>query len=111
MSYRHRVRIEARTQSRSSTGALIEAWLPLVDRVPADIEALSGRELFAAMEKHPEVTTAIRIRWMPTEVRPDMRIVHDDDGGRVYQIVAVLPDSTLRHDIRLICSTGVNQGE
>lgn len=89
---------------------MIETWVPIAENVPAEIKPLTGRELFASMEKRPEVTTDIRIRWMPITVRADMRIVHDDDGGRIYQIAAVLPDSTLRHEIRLICSTGVNQG-
>lgn len=110
MSYRHRVRIEQRTKERASSGAMVEAWVPVQDNVPAMIEAVTGRELIAAAEKMAEATTWIRIRWLPIAIDPTMRVVNDYDGGRVYQIVAVLPDDTQRKTIRMLCSTGLNDG-
>lgn len=110
MNLRHRIRIERKTAERSSSGAMTEVWSTFADNVPAEIKPMSARELLAAQAIRPEVTTWITIRWMQG-IEPSMRVVHDDDGGRVYQIDGVLPDPTLRREIRLMCSTGVNEGQ
>lgn len=109
MNPRHRIRIERKVTERSSSGAMVDSWVTFAEKVPADIKGLSGRELMAGQAIRPEITTSILIRWMQG-IEPSMRVVHPDDGDRVYQIDATIPDPTLRREIRLLCSSGVNQG-
>lgn len=110
MNLRHRVRFETKVTERSSSGGMVDSWVPFADDVPAEIRAPSGRELIAAAQQQAQVDTWITIRWMPG-IEPTMRVVNDHDGGRVYQILAVLPDDTQRHRIKLMCSTGTNEGQ
>lgn len=105
---RHRVDIEEFTESQDSeTGAIVQDWASiLTGPEPAEIVPLSGREFVAAQSTQAGVTTRITIRWR-TDVKPAMRVVHE---GAFYNIRAVLPDSTLRRHITLMCETGVNLG-
>lgn len=102
---RHRVTIEQRTQTRDEFGGVVESW-ETVAIVPAEVWPLSGREFVAAQAEQAGVTTRITIRYQ-AGIEPAMRITHD---GRTYNIKAVLPDSTLRRHITLMCESGVNNG-
>jgi SPP1 family predicted phage head-tail adaptor len=108
---RHRVDIEALTVELDSNGVTTEEWQTIRDSsepdlIPAGIEPLSGREFIAAQAVQAGVTTRITLRWREG-LKPSMRIVHGDD---LYNILAILPDPTLRRHVNLMCSTGVNQG-
>lgn len=109
MNARHRIRIDAKTHERQSGGAVIGTWAPFATNVPADIRAPSGREMEAAGQTQAEVSAVITFRWMPG-IEPTMRIVNPYDGDRIYQILAVLPDPTQRRELKLLCSTGLNDG-
>jgi SPP1 family predicted phage head-tail adaptor len=105
---RHRVSIEALVSGLDSDGATEEEWVDQVGRLlPAEIVALSGRELVAAQAAHSEVVTRIRIRYRPG-VTASMRVVH---RGTAYDIAAVVqdPDSGRRW-LTLHCKSGVNAG-
>lgn len=111
MNLRHRIRIERKVLGRASPSKNVtETWETLYDRVPAEITPMTGRELVAAAQTRAQVDTWIKIRWA-SGVLPSMRIVHADDGGRVYQIKAVLHDPSFRRFIKLMCSTGVSLGQ
>ena len=109
---RHRIALQqlvAGSPQQSASGAPDVAWSTLAT-VWGSVEPLSGRELVAAQQVNAEVSTWIGIRYLPGIV-PTMRVVHPGDGGRVYQILAVLPDPTLRGWIRLMCSSGLTRGQ
>lgn len=110
MNLRHRIRLEAGTPSQDgTTGEVTDAWGTFADNVPAEIRPLSGRELIAAQAELAEVSAWITIRWMPG-VLPSMRVVHDDDGGRVYNVRHVKLDDTQRRWITMLCTSGLNEG-
>ena len=105
---RHRVSIEALVIGLDTDGAAEEEWVDRFDRLlPAEIVALSGRELIAAQAVQSKVTTRIRIRYR-AGVAPAMRVVHRDT---FYNIEAIVPDpDSGRRYMTLHCASGVNVG-
>ena len=89
-SLRHRVTIQRQELVFGKFGAPLhdKVW-ENVATVWASLEAMSGREFFASQQVQSEVTHKVTIRFRPG-VAADMRIVH---GGRVFGIVAPLPDN------------------
>ena len=87
---RHRVTIQRQEIVFGKFGAPLhdKVW-ENVATVWASLEAVSGREFFASQQVQSEVTHKVTIRFRPG-VAADMRIVH---GGRVFGIVAPLPDN------------------
>ena len=87
---RHRVTIQRQELVFGKFGAPLhdKVW-ENVATVWASLEAMSGREFFASQQVQSEVTHKVTIRFRPG-VAADMRIVH---GGRVFGIVAPLPDN------------------
>ena len=105
---RHRISIEELVSGLDSDGAQEESWLPIVSRlVPAEITALSGRELIAAEATQSKVSSRIRIHYIDG-LKASMRAVHRET---VYNIEAVIPDpDSMRRFVTLLCSSGVNEG-
>lgn len=85
---RHRVTLQRFQQGQDAYGGPVETWED-VATVWASLEAVSGREFFASQQVQSEVTHKVTIRFRPG-VAADMRIVY---GGRVFGIVAPLPDN------------------
>ena len=87
---RHRVTIQRQEIVFGKFGAPLhdKVW-ENVATVWASLEAMSGREFFASQQVQSEVTHKVTIRFRPG-VAADMRIVY---GGRVFGIVAPLPDN------------------
>jgi SPP1 family predicted phage head-tail adaptor len=105
---RHRVHLQEFTSTLDTDGANVESWIDSVGRLmPAEIVALSGRELIAAQSIQSRVSSRIRIRYLPG-VRAAMRIVH---RATIYNIEAVIPDpDSGQRYMTLLCSSGVNEG-
>jgi SPP1 family predicted phage head-tail adaptor len=105
---RHRVQLQEFTSTLNTDGAVEETWVDSVGRLmPAEIVALSGRELIAAQSIQSRVSSRIRIRYLPG-VRAAMRIVH---RTTIYNIEAVIPDpDSGQRFITLLCSNGPNDG-
>jgi SPP1 family predicted phage head-tail adaptor len=104
---RHRVDIQNFTTTQNSnTGVITEGWTTYDDDVPAEVWPLSGREFVAAQSVQAGVSVRITIRYQ-AGILPRMRIQHE---GVTYNILAVLPDSTLRRHLTLMCERGVNAG-
>ena len=88
---RHRVKIEAPTQTQDpTTGKITTTWQTVVENLPAAIEPLSARDLIAAQSLQSKVSVRIVIRYRPG-LTPNMRIIGSD--GTVYKPVAFLPDA------------------
>jgi SPP1 family predicted phage head-tail adaptor len=106
--FRHRVTFEELVTTLDSDGAQDEGWVMFGGRpLPAEIVALSGRELIAAQAVNSKVTTRIRLRYRPG-FNPSMRAVH---RGTTYNIEGVIPDpDSNQRFVTLICSSGTNQG-
>jgi SPP1 family predicted phage head-tail adaptor len=114
---RFRVDIQRPTQVRDpEDGSFSTSWVSILTpdelddvgdpALPAEIVALSGRELLAAAAEQADITTRIVIRYR-TDVRADMRLVHD---GLRYNIRAVIPDPKRAMWLTLMCTSGVNDG-
>jgi len=108
---RHRVDIEALTNTQDSNGIKTEEWATVRDSnepdlMAAEVVPLSGREFIAAQAVQAGVTTRITILYRDGVI-PSMRVSHD---GAKYNIKAVLPDPSLRRHLTLMCEAGVNEG-
>jgi len=104
---RHRVSIEELVVELDSDGATVEEWVPFALGVPAEIGALSGRELIAAQAVQSKVSTRIKMRGRDG-LKASMRVVH---RATAYNIEGIVPDpdSGIRYVV-LLCSSGVNEG-
>ncbi|AOV02390.1 phage head closure protein [Delftia tsuruhatensis] len=118
---RHRVRIEAYTEQRDSSGEVIQnqetgevlmAWQQ-VATVWAAVEPLSAREFIQSAATQSQVTARITIR-QRDDLLPSMRLVHVRSGrqGVIYNPAAFLEDKASGLEYMTIpCSRGVGQGQ
>ena len=105
---KHRVDIQEIVYSiDSSSGAREPIWVSILDKLePAAINPLSGKEFIASQSIQAGITTRITIRHRDN-INATMRIVH---GNTIYNIIAILPDPSLKRHINLMCDSGVNNG-
>ena len=108
---RHWLTFQRDAGQLDSDGAWEPAWLDAFvarSRMPCEIVYLQGRELLAAHAINSKVTCRITTWYRPGFVAA-LRAVAPD--GSVFNIEAVLPDSTSgRSSVVLLASTGVNEG-
>lgn len=96
---RHRVTIEAPTETRDANyGGVEVAWNTYVTRW-AQVEALSASEQDAAPALASQVTYRVRLHRV-AGVTPKMRVVLP--GGRVLQIVGVMDPDGEREQTNLL---------
>ena len=93
-----RVTIQRIEKVPDSYGQPVETWVD-VATVWAAIEPLRGREYFAAMSEHAEVTTRIRIRYR-SDVDRTMRVVH---GSTEFEILHIIHPDFARQELQLMC--------
>lgn len=87
---RHRIKIEMPSRVQDPvTGAMIQGWDTVVDKLPAAVEPLSAREFIASQAITSEVTARITIRYRDG-VDSTMRVIH---RGKIYVIKGVLADN------------------
>lgn len=93
----HQVQLVTPDAPQDPAGGWVIDQTTLFATVWASVEALSGRELFAAQQQVSEVTHKITIRYL-TGVLSSMCVIFD---GHFYQIMAVLnPDG--RHTMLIL---------
>ena len=95
---RHRVTIQNLTTTQDSFGDVVEDWSNFAT-VWAQVEDLSGREFFAAVQVNSEIKTRARIRYMEG-IKPTMRILH---GTRTLEIIAPIDPDGKRRMLELLC--------
>lgn len=104
---RHTVDIEQYSSVIDSNyGGQTQTWTVFADNVKAEILSVSGREFFAAQEQQNGVNYKITIRYK-AGILPNMRI---KEGSTIYNIKAILPDSTGKRYITIMAELGVNNG-
>jgi SPP1 family predicted phage head-tail adaptor len=111
---RHRVTIQdpIEGQDADSGAVLIIAWDDTFSDVPADVDALSGREYLAAAQIQSEETHVITLRWRPG-LHAKQRIVWAPSGDEIkyFNIVAPIAGGYgMREFIEIRCSEGLNDG-
>jgi SPP1 family predicted phage head-tail adaptor len=82
---RNRITIEAATEAPDTAGQPIRTWSPLVSRLPAKVEQVSGGETIRSRQVSAGCRTLITVRYR-TDVTSEMRVVWE---GRTLGIVAV----------------------
>ncbi len=102
---RFRINIQQKTQALDSSGFATDTWANIATSVPAQIYAISGRELEAVAQNVAQYNARIVI--YKRNVTEDMRIVFD---GRNYDIKDIIPDPTNNLYLTLMCKTGFTNG-
>lgn len=100
---RHMVQIQQITTGKGSSGGATEVASTFAN-VWASIEPMSGREFFAAAQRHAEATHVITIRYL-ADIVPKMRIVF---GTRSFDIISALNDDELGKRLSLVCTERLN---
>lgn len=108
---RHWLTFESLVVDQDSDGNRAEAWapaFPVSSRLPADVVALSGRELIAAQAQNSKVTHRITLRYRPSFL-PTMRARLPD--GTIFSIEAIIPDpDSRRRHVTILATVGANAG-
>lgn len=101
----HKLRIEQKTETQSSSGAVGVTWA-LLATVWGDLQPLTGKEFIAAEQMTSKIEAKAYIRYR-TDVTANMRIVFKSVN---YNIEAVLPDPRFAERLMLMLSSGANAG-
>jgi SPP1 family predicted phage head-tail adaptor len=99
-----RVTLQSRSVVKDAYGQDTVTWVPEAT-VWAQVQAVRGREFFAAAQVQQEQTLKVRIRWR-TGVSPTWRLVWQ---GRNHDITGIIPVG--RNDmLEIMCLQGVKDG-
>lgn len=101
---RHKITIEALTETRNSSGGEKFIWQPICT-VQAEIIPLSGKSLFAAQQNHSEVTGIIKMRFR-ADITAKMRAVYNN---KIYSIHALINVGERNKELHLMVSEGVRE--
>jgi SPP1 family predicted phage head-tail adaptor len=110
--FRHRIALQRPQYTQGADGERTLAWVT-VGTVWAQIKALRAREYIASQANQSEITTEIFIRFR-RDIQPTWRVVHMVNGApaTIYNIQGVMQDAQTGMDhLRLMCKSGINDGE
>ncbi len=96
---RHRVDIQSRAATQDSLGEQVHTWTAVATSVPARVEQLSGKELFAAQQINPQISHAIAMRYY-SGLDPKNRILWE---GRYLDILYIANPDARREQHQLLC--------
>ncbi|MFI8417696.1 phage head closure protein [Serratia sp. NPDC078593] len=101
--FRHRIMIQNFETVELPSGQEKEVWIDVApEKIPAEVKAISGRELLASGAERVEATVRIWLRYRD-DVSSASRVIFRD---LAYDIVAALPDVKLTR-LELLCKSGV----
>lgn len=109
---RRRISIQTRSTAQDALGQQSVTWADYMTSVPADIQALSGRELFLAQSAASEVTHKIIVRYSSLLADPlkvaGMRAVYVNDGvTRYFSITACTNVDERNTQIEMLAAEGL----
>jgi len=99
---RHRLTLQYKTESRTSTGDVVTAWVT-DSTVWGAIEPASGKEYIAASQTQNESNVRIVIRYHAT-INDTWRVVND---SKAYSIINIINEDERDRMMVLHCSQGV----
>ena len=103
---RHRVVLQAKSVTRDAMGGEVITWVDQAT-VWAAIEPLNARELVAAQQVQPELSTRISIRHR-SDVTAEWRVKY---GTRIFAIVGPPINPKMRNEwLSIPCTEGVLDG-
>ena len=94
---RNKVVIQSLTTSQDAYGGVTESWATF-DTVWADIQYLTGNELWRAQQANSQAQGKVKIRYR-TGILPTMRVKHGDD---YLEIISVLPADNKGKELELL---------
>ncbi len=95
---RHRITIQKQAASQDGAGGSIISWGDFKS-IWAQIEPLSGRELYEAQRLSNRVTHKVTVRYL-ANLTPDMRVKH---GVKIYKIISIVNLRELDTWMILLC--------
>lgn len=106
-TYRHKIRIQSKSQVKNEIGDLVDSWVDFFGiPISARVYDLSGNELLAGQSVHSDVKTKINIRYR-SQMLPSMRVVF---RGLNYNILAIIDRDKMFIEQELYCSQGISNG-
>lgn len=96
---RHRVNIEVRATTRGNLGGQVQTWTAVATSVPARVEQLSGKELFAAQQINPQLSHKVSMRYY-SGLDPKHRLLWE---GRYLDILSIANPDARREEHLLLC--------
>lgn len=103
---RMRITIQSQTPEKDSDGDDSTVWTNFLVDEPAEVIPFSGKEFIASQSAQSLVQGRMTIRWRPG-IDESQRVLWD---GAIFNINAVLPDSTNRRWLTFMYSKGTNDG-
>lgn len=97
-----RVALKEKVVTKDSYGQEVITW-STITTVWGEVQPLTGREFMEGRQVEAEVSTRIRIRYLPGIEPEDRAEVVIDGSTVVYDILAVLPVGMDRREIQLMC--------
>jgi SPP1 family predicted phage head-tail adaptor len=94
--------VQAQSLTQNEFGESVITWVDFAT-IWAEVEQLSGRELWAMQQVHSPVTTRVRVRPL-AGLLPSMRLVFDE---RVLAIESVVLSRKRKEYVELMCSEGI----
>lgn len=102
---RHQVKLQALVVGQDHIGQPTQVWADVAS-LWADIAFVNGLETVKSAAPVSVAKCSIRVRYL-AGVTAGMRIL---EGATVYDIRSILPDSTGRRFLDLVCETGATDG-
>jgi len=99
---RHRITLEAPTETQTADGSVTRTWAPFA-AVWASVEPLLGREYFDAQREQADVSHRVCMRYL-AGVTHSMRVSW---GPRVFEIESVLNAGERNRELILMCRESV----
>jgi len=99
---RHRIAIQQETATQDIYGAEVKTWTTKKE-LWAEIDPPKSREFFATGQTQAEVTTRVRIRYLPN-VTPNMRIKF---GTRYLNINSIINPDERNKELIMMCNEWV----
>lgn len=103
------INIEALTQTKDSSGGMVDSWVPFAQDVWAKVMNLSGNEkkVTAYGGQVAEARTVFTVRHMPGITETKHRITFE---GKLYNIKHLNDYNAKKVFMLITCDTGVNDG-
>ena len=108
---RHKATIQKLDGTLDAAGQENQTWVDVAITWAA-IEPLRGDERFTAQQEVAQVTTRIRMRFIPLRIVPKMRVKFinlalDPDLTELYDILAVINVGQRNRELQLMCKETV----
>lgn len=101
---RERVLLQSKSVTRDAYGAEVISWADFKERW-AEVTPLSGREYISMRQSQSDVTTRVRMRWLPG-VSTTMRLLWRDVPYRISEVIDVEARS---EELEILCTAEQSQ--